>query len=408
MSVMMIMKIFSDCCICFAILGSGPVSFSLPLLVPALLCGVAAGIATFFDRKDWNILRRLSAILPLGCVLLAEDGRQALILALPAIYTAGVILRGKLELDYSGYRHFFVRSLIVLAVACWVALVWNYLTQITDTATLQLDAGLILRYGLVHALCGIVLQRQLRLGVGCRAEGGRRQMATLLGTTTTVVVGFLLAEPLLRRGAGALLRYLLTALLTPIGYLAEKVWNFLVNLFYAEGDEQSYQEFLDHMESINMGGFQNGGQTAQPPAEFGLDATTLWAVLVGALLVVASILLFRSFFKRTRELDSGEQTVRLITTPKKKKGPVFSNRGRVRQIYRDFLRVEKNLGMRLKRSDTSLDVLCGIHRETDRSSAEQLRQVYLAARYDDRENITRGHVEQAKRAVKGTHRTKRP
>ncbi len=406
MSAMMILKIFSDCCICFAILATGPVSFSLPLLLPAFICGIGAGFATFFDRKEWNVLRWLSAAIPLCGLLLAEDGGQRLILAVPAIYTAGVILRGKLELEYSGYRHFFIRSLMLLAVAYWVALVWNFLNQITSTATLRLDAGMILRYGLVHALCGIVLQRQLRLGVGYRAEGGRRQMVTLLGTTTTIVVGFLAAEPLLRRGAAALLRYLLTLLLAPLGYLVEQVWRLLVSLFYTKGDEQSYQEFVDYMESINMGGFQNGGQTTQPPEEFGLNATALWAILVGALLVVAAVFLFRSFFKRSRELDGGEQTVSLVTAPKKKRTPVFSNRSRVRQIYRDFLRVEKNMGMRLKRSDTSQDVLQRIHPHTDRPSADALRQVYLVARYDDRQNITRSQVDAAKQAIKGTRNAK--
>ena len=56
MSVMMLLKIFSDCCICFAILGSGPVSFSLPRLLPAFICGMGAAIATFFDRKNLSAL----------------------------------------------------------------------------------------------------------------------------------------------------------------------------------------------------------------------------------------------------------------------------------------------------------------------------------------------------------------
>ncbi len=406
MSAMMILKIFSDCCICFAILASGPIRFDLPLLLPACVCGIGAGIATFFDRKELPVLRWLSAAIPLCSLLLAGSREQALILALPAIYTAGVILRGKLELEYSGFRHFFIRSLGLLAVVYWVALVWDFLAQITGTAALRLDAGMILRYGLVHLLCGVVLQRQLRLGVGYRAAGGRRQMATLLGTTTTMVVGFLAAEPLMRRGAGVLIRQLLMALLTPIAYVVDLVWRFLVSLFHRDGDEKTYQEFVDHMESIMMGDLQNGPQTSQPPAEFGLNATALWAILVGALLLVAVILLLRSFFKRSAELDGGEQTVRVITAPKKKKAPAFSNRTRVRQIYRDFLRVEKNLGMGLKHSDTSLDVLQRIHPQTDRTGAGDLRQVYLAARYDDRDNITRSQVEQAKQAIKAAHRSK--
>ena len=130
MSAMMILKIFSDCCICFAILGSGPVVFAVPLLLPALGCGIAAGIAAFFDRKGWNVLRRICCVLPLGCLLLAEGTGQFLILAVPAVYTAAVILRGELELEYSSYRHFFVRSLVLLGAVYLISQIWLFLTMI--------------------------------------------------------------------------------------------------------------------------------------------------------------------------------------------------------------------------------------------------------------------------------------
>ena len=92
----------------------------------------------------------------------------------------------------------------------------------------------------------------------------------------------------------------------------------------------------------------------------------------------------------------------VVAAPKKKKTSTFSNRTRVRQLYRDFLRAEKDLGMKLQPSDTSADVLSRIHPRTDRPSADELRQVYLLARYDDRQTITRGQLDAAKRALKGT------
>lgn len=406
MSILMLLKIFSDCCICFAILGSGPVVFSLPLLLPALLCGIAAGIATFFDGKGWDIPRRLCALLPLGCLLLAENGGQMLILAAPAIYTAAVILRGKLELEYSGYRHFFIRSLILLSGVYAVANIWLFLTQITDEAVLRLDTAVILRYGLVHLLCGVVLQRQLRLGVGYRAEGGRRQMVMLLGTATTIVAGVLAAEPLLRKGAGALLNYLFSLLMTPIGFVADWISKLFARLMVSEGDEEVYEEFIEHIGNIGLGGSHQGGQAAPQPEQESFDATAIWAVLAGLLLLIAVAILLHSFYKRSVKTNVDELSSRLVTAPKKKKATAFSNRGRVRQIYRDFLRVEKNLGMQLRHNYTSEDVLSRIHPDTDRSSAAQLRQVYLAARYDDRQNISRSQVEQARRAIKGTRRTK--
>ncbi len=406
MSVMMLLKIFSDCCVCFAILGSGPITFDIPLLLPAVLCGIAAGLATFFDGKDWCLPRRLCAVLPLCCLLLAQTGGQGLILAAPALYTAAVILRGRLQLEYSGYRHFFIRSLLLLAGVLAVAFVWEFLTQLTNTQVLQLDTSVIVRYGLVHILCGVVLQRQLRLGVGSRAEGGRRQMVMLLGSSGAIVLGVLAAEPLLRKNVWAVILYLLELALTPIGFVADWLSKLFSRLLVSGGDEEIYEEFIDYIENIGLGGVHQGGQASPQPEAEPFDATVIWAVLAGLLLLIAVVILLHSFYKRTAKTNVGPLNSRPVTVPKKKKAPAFSNRGRVRQIYRDFLRVEKNLGMGLQHNHTSQDVLSRIHKSTDRESAADLRQVYLAARYDDRQTITRSQVEQARRAIKGTHGAK--
>lgn len=405
MSVAMLLKIFSDCCIGFAILASGPVSFALPLLIPALICGVSAGIATFLEGKGLAVPRRMCCVLPFSCLLLAANGQQMLVLAVPAVYTAFVILQGKLELEYYSYRRFFLRSLALVGGVYVAAHVWIFLTQITNEVTLQLDPSIILRYGLVHLLCGVVLQRQLRLGVGNRAEGGRKQMATLLIIAATIVVGFLVAEPLLRQGIGSVLRFILSIVLIPFAFLIRLIAWLFSTLTNTENDQEVYEEFSDYMANIMTGVDDLYGKPQEQPEQTPINTTAIWAVLVGLVLLVAAVLLLRSFHKRRADADSGQLVSHVITAPKKKKVPTFSNRGRVRQLYRDFLRAEKSLGMKLKPCDTSADVLERIHPDTDRPSASDLRNMYLLARYDDRQNISRGQVERAKRALKGTRRT---
>lgn len=402
----MLLKVFSDCCICFAILGSGPVKFAIPLLLPALICGVAACVATVCDQKGWDALRRISAALPFACLLLADGVGQMLILAAPAVYTAVVILRGELHLEYSGYRHFFIRSLMLLGLVYIVANVWLFLTQIANEAVLQLDTAVILRYGLVHLLCGVVLQRQLRLGVGYRAEGGRRQMTMLLTTTAAIVVGFLAAEPFLRQSLGAILREILSLVLVPFGLLLDLAGKLIGRLVKSDSDKETYEEFIDYIENIGLGGAERPGQSGMPGEETVLNTTAIWAVLAGIFVLVAAILLLRSFYKNRGEMVPSDLTSRVVTSQKKKKAATFSNRSRVRQIYRDFLRAEKDLGMKLSKSDTSGTVLARIHSRTDRSSAEALRCVYLEARYDDRKQITREQVEAAKRALRNTRKAK--
>lgn len=406
MSIAMILKIFSDCCVCFAILCSGPVTFSVPALILALLMGIAAGLATFFEEKGWVALRRLCALLPFACLLLTDTAGQTLILALPAVYTAAVILRGKLDLEYSEFRYYFIRSLIVLGVAYAVVNIWIFLTSITSESVFQPNASVVLRYSLVHLFCGIVLQRQLRLGVGNRAEGGRRQLATLLGTAGAITVGFLAAEPLLRRSIGSVLRFLVSLILMPLVYLVEVVVRWIASLKSTEADKEAFEEFTDYWQNEVLGGDLLGGRPQQPSTQPEFDPTVLWTVLAVILALVAGLLLLRSFRKSRAFGDGGEQLEQLVKAPKRKKAPGLTPRARVRQLYRDFLRTEKSYGMKLQSCHTSADVLENIHTQTDRPSAQQLREVYLIARYDDRQTLSRSQVEQAKRALRGTKHSK--
>ena len=403
MSVLMILKIFSDCCICFALLASGPVEFSVPLLIPALICGIAAGCGCFFSQKNWTFLRILSAVLPFISLVWAKSTGETLVFAIPAAYTALVILRNRLVLEYYGYRRFFIYSLFVLGGTYTLLNVWIFLTQITNDVAPILSPGEILRYGLVHLLCGIVLQRQLRLGVGYKAEGNRRQLVVLLSTGGAIAVGFLAAEPLLRKGAGALLKTVVTVLMTPFILLFELFAKFLEAIKDWGGEEKSWENFQDHMQEVL--GPQEGllfGPQQSSPVQKELDPATIWAVLIGIILLILGIILLRSFLKNRADADITEKIARVAPPPKKKKAPPLSNRNRVRQLYRDFLRAENGRGLKLRCSDTTTDVQRRLHPNTNAASAEDLRQIYLQARYDDRANISRSQVEQARQAFRGT------
>lgn len=405
MSALIVLKVFSDCCILFAIVCAGPISLRIPALIPALICSVAAGLATFLEDKGRTVLRCLCALLPLCCVLLDGSVGQRILFAIPAAYTAFTILRGELALEYSEYRYFFVRTLGLLAAVYVVVGVWNYLIQTLHADVPLLNSAAILRYGMVHLLCGVVLQRQLRLGVGYRSEGGRRQIATLLGTTGVIVMGFLTAEPLLRQGFGSAVRSLFYLVMLPFLFLMDLIGDWIIKKESSDKNKKAHEAFMEHLENI---GFMPGGdvQPSPPPAEQEtVNLDQLWMVLMAVLLLITAGLLIYSFRKRRPSVTQGQEMIRKVAPTKKKRTRSLSNRSRVRQLYREFLRMERNLGMELKPSHTSGDVLERIHKTTNPDSAAQLRQIYLSARYDDRQNISRGQVEQAKGALKGTRKT---
>jgi MFS family permease len=405
MSLAMVLKIFSDCSLCFGILGLIEADFPVPLLIPALLCAISVGIATFCEEKGWPAWRRLCALLPWGCLLLGENGLQMILLSVPAAYSALVILCNKLELEYYTYRRFFLRSLKLLVVAYFLVNAWIFCILAIKETSPAMNAGVLLRYGLVHLLCGVVLQRQLRLGVGAYQEGGKRQMAMMLAVTATIIVGFLVSEPLLRQGLGSLVGMVLTAVAAPFVLVVQLV-GWLIDRMPKKSKE-GLEWIIERLEEVRQGGvdrLEPNGQKPMPEP-LNLDYVAV-ALIVGLLLVVAVVILFKSFQKRRQQAEPAENVSRVRMPPKKKKPSALTNRGKVRQLYRDFLRTEKNLGMKLRSSDTSADVQARIHKDTDGPSADDLRGVYLAARYDDRQGVSRSQVERAKRALKGTRRTK--
>lgn len=175
----------------------------------------------------------------------------------------------------------------------------------------------------------------------------------------------------------------------------------------ADYSKEGLEWIIERLEEVRRGGadrLEPNGQKPMPEP-LNLDYVAV-ALIVGLLLVVAGVILFKSFPKRRQQAEPAENVSRVRMSPKKKKPSALTNRGKVWQLYRDFLRTEKNLGMKLYSSDTSADVQARIHKDTDGPSADDLRSVYLAARYDDRQGVSRSQVERAKRALKGTRRTK--
>ena len=405
MSLLMVLKIFSDCCICFALIGSGPIEFDISPLLPGLICGISAGVATFFYRKKWKIARYLCTLLPLICLLFGKESGQGLLLAVPAIYTSGIILLGKLELEYYSYSKFFRQSLMLIGGAYAITNIWLFLSAATGEVSLNLNGDVIIRYGLVHLLCGIVLQRQLRLGVDYSSKSNRQQIPILLGVAAAIAFGFVTADAFLREQFLQLVGYALMMFGIPVLLLVELL-SWIISWF--SNKDFSIEILPGKQQATVPGGTATPIPDVTVPKEEieaaanSLDPIYIWAAVITVLLVIAAIILYRSFHKQgfsgnTRNLQS-----MVVVPPKKKKDSVLSNRHKVRQLYREFLRMENGRGLKLKSCDTSQDVLRRIHPETDEKSAADLRQVYLSARYDDRKSVSRSQVNAAKQALKGT------
>ena len=399
MSLWMILKIFGDVCVLFGILGAFPGYFvhSFPLLVPAVLCAAGVGAASALSRAGEGRLRWLGVLLPVASLLLAGSGEEMRILLPVVLYTAVVIFRGLFDLEYYSYRQYFIRSLIFAGGLYLLLSIFSFLEGVNPDSMRTIFPQETLRYCLVHLITGVILLRQLRLGEASRGNGSRAQMAAVLAATGFMILAFLAAEPMLRQGAAAVFKGILTALFSLI-LLALNGFQSLLDQVEIQAMQEQVQARREAGDTPFMGPVV---QYIQEATRYGQETESYWWVWLVAVIVAAAMyLLLRSY---RRQVNSGVtvETVLAVDGPEYgRQDSRRTNRGRVRHYYREFLKMERKRGMKLEKHDTTADILRRISADTDPEGASQLRQIYLRARYDEAREITREQAEAAKNALK--------
>lgn len=401
------LKVFSDCCICFAFLGACPslLPYSYPLALAALICGLSAGLASYFSDKGENFFSRLCTPLPLVSLLLAEGGREMFILIPVILYAAAVILRGTLQLDYYSFRRYFIRSLVLLIVM-WIGVnLCNFIEDPKGIKEMLIQPGNILRYGIVHFICGITLQRQLRIGSQKHARDSRSQLLATLGGTSAVIFGFVAAEPLLRESAVKLARLLFTVLIAPIAAVIE----FFIHLFLQVVEEvqnsELYQEALQHAEEINPAGPNTYQEMYQELIKDAPESgTPIFALLFTIIGMLTAVVLMFMVFSKMRKTGDILGTERLADTPRRERTRFnLSPRARIRQSYRDFLKQEKRRGTKIRKDCTTEEILRRLSSGANQTAAGELRELYIRARYDETREVSRAQAEAARTALRRIH-----
>ena len=115
---------------------------------------------------------------------------------------------------------------------------------------------------------------------------------------------------------------------------------------------------------------------------------------------VLLILLTRALGSRRTEPDRTETVSQLQPKAKEKQPSRYSNRSKLRKVYRDFLKAEKRKGHKLFSYHTSQDILDDLKPGGDSEAAAKLRQIYLSARYDPEAAVTPEQVQAAKTALR--------
>lgn len=406
MSLWIFLKVFGDSCLCFSVMAAFPGVFvhDFAALWPALLCGLGAAAACWLTEQGKGKLRFFAAALPLTALILADGVMEYVMLAPVLLYGVLVISRGMLGLEYYGFRESFRRSLTIwgLGFAVLWALSFMEGASASEIHVLAWQEPLVL--GLLYLLSGVVLLRQLRLGT---SAPDRRQVGYTLGGCAAAALAMVAVEKVLSFSASSIKEVLLKAFTFLLG-LPMRFFAWLISLLISGDTAMDPTEAAtptgEGSGPVSYGGMiswiQEAAEQLLPVAEE--EETFPWWLVVMVLIVLAVVMIVMLFsFRKNAVMVYTPETVSQVEAPRKEKQEDRrSNRGKVRKYYRDYLKMEQKRGLLVKKHHTSQDVLSGVTAQTDPAAAEELRALYLIARYDDTAEITAEQVKQAKDALR--------
>lgn len=402
MTELIVLRILGDVCLYFAVVGSFPLFFThdFALLYPALLCAAGAGVAEILDRKCPAPVKYLAVLLPLASLALADELMEYLILAPALVYTGAVILRGTFGMDYYGFRDIYLNALKLLGLLGIVVFALGYFEGMFGSSWDAYDISSWLLYGLIYALAGVFLMRQLRLGADCRVRDRVANNVQLI-VVLALILGLSALVAVTEEYLEGMLAWILNTAISIVAIVLMIIHELI--RWFLKDKGAAYFEALEEAkpstsETVEYTFPAYTGPPPPPPTE---EQFPWWlAILVLALLCVVFFFLLRSLGKSGRTEVREEETENGVFAETRKRERRNNNRGKVRKLYRDYLKLVRRKGQRLEIYHTTADILENHPQNTDMKAADELRQVYLKARYDPEHPVTDREVGEAKAALK--------
>lgn len=400
------LKVFSEVSLYFGCIGALPALFPYQFffLWPSMVCAACAGISAFCSDQGRKNARYPFLLLSATSLLLGANIMDILVLIPPVVYVAAMILRDEWSLEYFQFREGFRKTLTILGIAV-VVVHFGVLIESRSDRTHVLNSIALLRHILIYAACGIILQRQLRLGGDTLHNRylNTLQLGLLVLGTGAIILAIVLTESYLSsRGLslgqllGRVLQLAVGAFLSVFQYLFILLAE-MIKTAKSLRLQDSTNTDADPTPVMPMGEMQQ--LIEEVPQE---EAAFPWWLAVPLLVAFTGILILltRTLGSRSADHKRTETISRIQPAAKERQPERRSNRSKVRRIYREFLKTEKKKGHKLQPFHTSLDILNNLKPNGNPDAAARLRRVYLSARYDLNTTITSVQVQEAKDVLK--------
>lgn len=440
------MKLFAELSLYFSFIVMLPelLKITSAPYIAMILMALGQGVNFFFVENNKRELRRIGIIFPILGLITSFTSVTSVLVTIPAfIYTMYVINSYPILPDDDAITMEFRLLTLISAVALLVGVMGNYLAakSLTDVTMHVnhganfIDARAMGIYLLIFVVTMGLCVRQSRFG----GDYGRGYNIIQLVEYAMVIL------------PGALICYLISkyskAVFSPI-LLSIKEWYTRVraainadtyDVFRKKMQENTeyiqmmsaeyarthkrvlirsvqykvkYDEYLPHLAEEFRKEYPH-----QRPTKYGLTVLNFVrpeaiVVLVFVAIILAAILIFKreriefSFKKlRMRKLSGiqfvrPERASRIKAEKKEINYKEWSNREKVRKVYRDFLEMTRKKGVKIADNMTSEEVFNAIRGICDEKGSIALRDVYIVARYNDYAEICNEQVKAAKEALK--------
>lgn len=396
---MIILKIFSDLCLCYLVLETFPEFFAhdMNLYVQAMICAFAVGIGAYGKKKGRDWLRYFM-ILPCAATLLMGNTLLEYLILAPAVVYCGLVLaKGSFALEYFSFLEHFQKMLRILAIYIWVVFLCGYFEGMFGAMFTLFDLSAAVVYGILFAVPGIFLLRHLRMGPDSRPQDRRMNLIQMAAVSVMILVlsqTLIYAESMIHH-LFEVLAYGAMILVGIVPMIIHTIWMMILNK-----EEGSMEDFATAVTTEFFSGdpiYPSGssGEIPPPPAEPGFP---WWAAILVLLALCALLVYFLRTLRANDGIFASEETLEDIDVAPERRKKVRNHRAKVRKYYRNYLKYVVRKGQKLEKYQTSLDICGSMPQGVDREGAQELRKLYLKARYSDHE-ITKQDAENAKKAL---------
>ena len=400
MKLTFVFRIAAEICFYFSVLHAATLAnaFTLPMALFAAACLL---LGLVIVRISNPVIRGVLALLPGLCFLLAPFTWLLILPVFAWIYYILVMVLGHYAIPLEEYRKAFIfmLSISLFFVAANIANSTLMRNQVISAESLV--------YALVFLILGIFVMRRLRMGAQMDMRWQLRNVLSVVGIPL-LAIGAALAVFLLLRFS----TYALGAVLAPIGRFFIWLFHQLFPTGNSPIDEMTLEEAMQPFSVAQPVSLEESGSVSEEmrgleisnPYELLIEraATIGGWILLGILLVIVLLLIWHHARKNEAKADEELMYEEYESAPakgrkrRKNRLPLLAGNARqLRRIYKTYLEYRRDKGVAVYPSDTSADVLKRDLQLGESADAVRLRELYLAARYGNPSEVTRGQVQEA-------------